>query len=273
MMKILFVSALGASVFLLIFSVILGIKNSKKDKNRNKNFNQKFKEMTALRKRIFISVIIFMLTALILQNIVFALIACIIYVYFDWYVKNKKARELSALIDKQVIEALTIVKNAVQSGQSLAQAVGTAAGELKDPIKIEFDKMSENLALGVSFDKVLIDISENAPSKEFKLMIDTIRISKDSGASLAGIFDRIIAATSQRIAIQSKVTALTAQGRMSGNVVSVMPFLVILMMYTIEPDMMRSLFTTLAGNILLLITVIMVLIGSFVIRKLTEIDF
>ena len=273
MIKVLFISALGASAFLLIFSVISGIQNRKKDKKQSKTFKQKFKEMTSLRKRGFISAVIFMLTAIILQNIVFALITSIVYMYFDWYIQNKKARERAALVDKQVVEALTIVKNAVQSGQSLAQAVGTAAGELKDPIKIEFEKMSENLALGVNFDKVLIDVSENAPSKEFKLMIDTIRISKDSGASLAGIFDRIIAATSQRIAIQAKVTALTAQGRMSGNVVSVIPFFVIFMMYTIEPDMMSPLFTTLAGNILLLIVVIMILIGSFAIRKLTEIDF
>jgi tight adherence protein B len=103
--------------------------------------------------------------------------------------------------------------------------------------------------------------------------MDTLKIAKDSGASLAGIFDRIIDAASQRVAAQAKVTALTAQGRMSGNIVSVIPFVVVAMMYAIEPDMMKSLFTTFAGNILLLITVIMVLIGSFVIRKITEIDF
>ncbi|MDR1196264.1 MAG: type II secretion system F family protein [Endomicrobium sp.] len=271
MIKILSLITIFIAVFSILFLIISEIKNGKKKKK--KNFNLKFKEMTAFKKRIFIAVVIFLITAIVLQNIVFALIACVLYVYFDWYVQNKKAKEKAALIDKQVIEALTIIKNAVQSGQSLTQSVSTAAQELKEPIKIEFIKMSENLSLGVSFDKTLTDESENAPSKEFKLMIDTIRISKDSGASLAGIFDRIISATSQRIAIQSKVEALTAQGRMSGNVVSVIPFVVILMMYVIEPDMMRSLFTTLAGNMLLLIVVIMILIGSFVIRKLTEIEF
>ena len=229
--------------------------------------------MTSLKKRIFAAAAVFFITAVILMNIVFALTASILYVYFDWYIKNKKAAEYAALVDKQVIEALTVVKNAVQSGQSLAQAVATAADELKDPIKSEFEKMSERLALGANFDGILMEASANAVSKEFKLMIDTIRISKDSGASLAGIFDRIIAATSQRTAIQSKVKALTAQGRMSGNVVSVIPFVVIAMMYAIEPEMIGSLFTTLAGNILLLIVVIMVLTGSFVIRKLTEIEF
>lgn len=273
MIKILFFITVAAFSFTAAFSFIRAIKKRVKNAGKNKNTVFEFKKMTSLKKRIFAAAAVFFITAVILMNIVFALTASILYVYFDWYIKNKKAAEYAALVDKQVVEALTVVKNAVQSGQSLAQAVATAADELKDPIKSEFEKMSERLALGANFDGILIEASGNAVSKEFKLMIDTIRISKDSGASLAGIFDRIIAATSQRIAIQSKVKALTAQGRMSGNVVSVIPFVVIAMMYAIEPEMIGSLFTTLAGNILLLIVVIMVLTGSFVIRKLTEIEF
>ncbi|MCA6085463.1 type II secretion system F family protein [Candidatus Endomicrobiellum agilis] len=176
-------------------------------------------------------------------------------------------------MDKQVVEALTVIKSAVQAGQSLQNAISTAQNELKDPIKREFEKMADKLALGVSFDRVLEDTSQNSKSKEFKLMIDTIRISKNTGASLSGIFDRITDSTSQRVAIQSKIVALTAQGRMSGNIVSVIPFVVIFMMYIIEADMMKSLFVTLPGNILLLIVVAMVLAGSFIIRKMTEIDF
>lgn len=224
-------------------------------------------------KKIMIALVIFFIVALVLQNIIFGIIAGGLYVYFGWQIKKSKEKKLAALIDKQVIEALTVIKNAVQSGQSLQNAINTACDELKDPIKPEFVKMSEKLALGVSFDKVLTDAAEKSPSKEFRLMIDTIRISKDSGASLAGIFDRIIDATTQRVSIQAKVESLTSQGRLSGNVVSVIPFVVVAMMYIIEPDMIKSLFTTFIGNMLLLIVVIMVLTGSFAIRKLTEIDF
>ncbi|MCL2799061.1 MAG: type II secretion system F family protein [Endomicrobia bacterium] len=262
-----FIISVFAAVFLLVFSLIKGI-SAKKEKRKIS-----FKNISANRKRVIVALIIFLLSAVIIQNIIFALIFCGLYLYFGWYFKDKKAKELAALIDKQVIEALTIIKSAVQSGQSLVKAINTASSELKEPIKSEFSGISERLALGASFDKVLSDISEKSPSKEFRLMINTIRISKDSGASLGGMFDRITDAAVQRVAIQSKVNALTAQGRMSGNIVSVIPFVVVLMMYVIEPDMMSSLFTTVAGNILLLIVVIMVLTGSFVIRKLTEIDF
>lgn len=273
MIKALTFLTAGISVFFLAISFISGMRSIEKKQKKRKSIRLVFNAMTNMKKRITISLMLFFVCALLLQNIIFALIICTVYIYIDWNIKNKKARETAALIDKQVVEALTVIKNAVQSGQSLTQSMSTAAEELKEPIKAEFEKMSESLALGASFDKVLSEASENALSKEFRLMMDTIRISKDTGASLSDIFERIIEATSQRIAIQAKVTALTAQGRMSGNIVSIMPFIVILIMYLIEPSMMMSLFTTLAGNILLLIVVIMVLVGSFVIRKLTEIEF
>jgi len=284
MIKILALSAVFGAFAFFIVSLIVSLierenkkRNDKAEKSGRKRKNLKeqlsFKQMEFKRKRIVISVIVFAVVLIVLQNIVFGLIAAGLYVYFDWYYRDKNRRKLAALVDKQVIEALTIIKNAVQSGQSLQTAMGTAGGELKEPIKGEFVKMAESLSLGISFDKVLATASENSPSKEFRLMIDTIKISKDTGSSLAGIFDRIIDATSQRVGIQAKVTSLTAQGRMSGNVVSVIPFIVMLMMYVIQPDMMGSLFTTTAGNILLLVVVIMVLAGSFVIRKMTEIDF
>jgi tight adherence protein B len=187
--------------------------------------------------------------------------------------EDKNKRKSASLIDKQVVEALSIIKSIVQAGQSLQNAIIIAQNEFKYPIKLEFKKMSDSLAVGVNFDKVLEDASKNAKSKEFKLMIDTIRISKDTGASLSGIFERIIDSTGQRIAIQSKITALTAQGRMSGNIVSIVPFVVMFIMYVIEPDMMSPLFSTLPGNILLLVVIVMIIVGSFIIRKMTEIDF
>lgn len=133
--------------------------------------------------------------------------------------------------------------------------------------------MAQDLSLGASLDSVLSKASNNAPSKEFKLMADTIRLSAESGASLSGIFERITDAASQRIELFEKVSALTAQGKMSGNVVSSVPFVVMIMMSLLQPDMTNVLFNTFIGNILLLIVTGMTLMGSFLIRKLTEVDY
>jgi tight adherence protein B len=266
MIKILFLFSFSLFIFCFIYFFVSKIKISRKE-----YFD--LKKLSKNKKRLLISFIVFFICIVFLQNIIFALILSILYCYFDWYVQDKKVRKKSTLIDKQVIEALNIIKNTVRSGQSLQNAIVTAKNELKYPIKSEFEKISEKLVFGAGFDKVLEESSKTAISKEFKLMIDVIRLSKDSGASLTDIFDRISDSTVQRINVQSKISALTAQGRMSGNIVSFIPFVVIFMMYIIESEMMECLFVTLAGNILLLTVVVMVVTGSFVIRKMTEIDF
>jgi tight adherence protein B len=270
MKGIMLITSLSAFVFCFGCLIFSQIRIKTKHKNK-KYFN--FKKFSVKRKKFLILLPMFLLLTILFKNVIFALILCILFLYLDWYINDKNKRKRANLIDNQVVEALIVIKNSLQAGQSLQNALLTAKNELSEPIKFEFKQMSDSLALGVSFDKVLEEVSRKAKSKEFKLMLDTIRISKDTGSSIKDIFDRIIDSTSRRIELQSKINALTAQGRMSGNIVSIMPFVVVFVMYVIEPDMMRSLFVTLAGNILLLIVVVMVLTGSFIIRKMTEIDF
>jgi tight adherence protein B len=265
MIKILFLFSCSLFIFCFIYFFV-----SKFNINRKKIFD--LKNLPKNKKRFLISFVVFLICVILLHNIIFSLIFGVLYCYFDWHVQDKKKRKKAALVDKQVIEALNIIKNAVRSGQSLQSAIFVAKSELKYPIKSEFEKISEKLAFGANFDKVLEEASNAAKSKEFKLMIDVIRLSKDSGASLSDIFDKISDSAAQRINVQSKITALTAQGRMSGNIVSSIPFIVIFIIYIVEPEMMECLFATLAGNILLLIVVVMVIAGSFIIRKMTEID-
>ncbi|MDR1086754.1 MAG: type II secretion system F family protein [Endomicrobium sp.] len=267
MIKIILIFSFALFVFCFVFFLI---NEFKFDINKKRNFD--LKKLSQNKKRFLISFIIFICASVLSQNIIFALIFCVLYCYFDWHIQDKNKRKRLALVDQQVMEALNIIKSSVMSGQSLQNAFIVAKNELKYPIKNEFIRISDKLAFGMNFDKVLEETSKNIVSKEFKFMIDIIRVSKDTGGSLGSIFDRILDTVVQRTNIQSQITALTAQGRMSGNIVSIIPFVVIFIMYTIEPEIIESLFVTLIGNILLLIVVVMVLSGSFIIRKMTEIE-
>jgi tight adherence protein B len=210
---------------------------------------------------------------IIFGNFIFVLIAGIFYFYTMHNMKMSAIKKRCNKIDKQVIEALTTIKNAVLAGKSIQDAIILTSQDIKEPVKTHFEKMAKDISLGISLDKVLEQAAQNAPSKEFKLMADTIRLSAQSGASISGIFERITDGACARIALQEKITALTAQGKMSGTIVSVVPFLVMLMMALLQPEMMNALFNTFAGNVLLLVVVLMVLVGSFSIKKLTEVDF
>jgi tight adherence protein B len=285
-MKYLFFISFASFIFLFSYLISLFVE---KRKNSFKDFFiEKFKKRARKARTdprllkildkvggkkkglILLSICFFIL--IIFRNLIFVMIAAIFYFYINWNIKNNRAKKRRALIDKQVVEALSIIKNAVLAGKTIQDAIILAANDIKEPLKTEFAKIAKDISLGISLDKALEKASQNAPSKEYKLMTDTIRLSVQSGASISGIFERITDLTSQRIALFEKIEALTAQGKMSGNVVSAVPFVVMLMMSLLQPEMMNVLFNTLAGNILLLIVVIMIIAGSFAIRKLTEVD-
>jgi tight adherence protein B len=265
---------LGIAAFTFIYGTVkwLDMKQKEAVQAKKGSFKDRFLSLPPKRQAFIIMLIIFLAVLLISSKVVFAIIASAAFMYFQWNSQKKKNKKLAALIDNQVIEALTTIKSAILAGQSLQNAIITTSHELKEPIKSDFERISDELILGVDFDIVLLSASQKARSKEFRFMIDTIRLSKDTGASLSGIFDRIIESTTQRITLQGKVASLTAQGKLSGSVVSFIPFVVLFLMYFMQPELVKVLFNTLLGNILLLIVVIMIVIGSFIIRKMTEVE-
>lgn len=262
-----------SSLFILILCLMYFILSAilMKDKKFKKNIG--FKTLIVKEKKFIVLFGVFIISLITIQNIIFSVILCILYIYFDWHLGYLKKQKISNLIDLQVVEALTIIKNSLQSGRTITNAIVDVKSELKEPIKSEFEQISNSISLGLSFDEAIGQVSSKTGSKEFKFVLNTIKISKDTGASLKDVFEQIIELISKRIATKSKVNALTSQGKLSGNIVSLVPFIVVFMMYLIEPDMVQPLFVTVAGNILLLIVVIMVTLGSLVIRKMTEIDF
>ena len=101
------------------------------------------------------------------------------------------------------------------------------------------------------------------------MFLDSISIANITGAKLSDILTKIENSISQKISIYSTVQALTAQGKISGLIVSIVQFFIIGFVYIVQPDMMSLLFTTLIGNFVLLIAVIMIITGSFFMNKIT----
>ncbi|MDR3243349.1 MAG: hypothetical protein LBT79_01230, partial [Elusimicrobiota bacterium] len=185
---------LGIAVFMFIQGTIkwLDVKQKEAVQAKKGSFKDRFLSLPPKRQMFIIVLVIFLIVLLISSKIIFAVIASAAFAYFQWNSQKKKDKKLSTLIDSQVIESLTTIKSAILAGQSLQNAIITTAHELKEPIKSDFERISDELVLGVDFDIVLLSASQKARSKEFRFMIDTIRLSKDTGASLSGIFDRII---------------------------------------------------------------------------------
>jgi tight adherence protein B len=149
----------------------------------------------------------------------------------------------------------------------------TVSKQVKEPISAELKEICNKVNLGISLDTALEESSKHINSQQYKLFMDSVRIANVTGAKLSDILIKIENSISQKMSIYSTVQALTAQGKMSGLIVSIVPFFIIGFVYFVQPEMMSLLFTTLIGNIILLITVMMILLGSFLMNKIAQVDF
>lgn len=230
------------------------------------------KQSLSKNKKYLICLFLIFLSVSVILNVIFAMLSVIIIFYVNWLKIKKQKQDIVKKIDKQIIEAIRIFKNTIMTGQSVIQTIDAVSKQTDEPLAGEFRRIYDSVSFGISLDDALKQTSENIQSQQYKLFIDSVRISNATGAKLSDILEKIERSINQRIAIYSKVEALTAQGKISGLIVSVVPFFIILFVYFLEPDIMGILFTTTLGNIIFFISVIMLLAGSFFMRKMTEIE-
>lgn len=250
------------SVFLFSFYLLC----QKKTNSNKKVIKYNSKLIVLLYVLLFILISVFI-------NIIFTVIIFLICGYFIYVYKQNQKTKYTDNINRQLLETIRLFKNVILSGQSIVQTIDTVSKQVKEPISEELKEIYNKVNLGISLDKALEDSSKNIKSQQYKLFLDSIRISNITGAKLSDILDKIEHSIAQRISIYSTVKALTAQGKISGIIVSIVPFFIIGFVYLLQPDMMSLLFNTLIGNIILLIAVIMILLGSFLMNKIAQVDF
>ncbi|HEC93506.1 MAG TPA: hypothetical protein ENI51_11105, partial [Candidatus Atribacteria bacterium] len=123
-----------------------------------------------------------------------------------------------------------------------------------------------------SIEDALNNLSARIESEELKIAVVSINIARKSGGNLSEILFHISDTIRERERIKRKVSALTSQGKMSGIIIGALPLLLALILYKIDPEMMRPLFNTFMGQLVLLGVLFMELIGFVWIKRIIAID-
>jgi len=255
------------SCFLLVYYILSEIKSKKIYVNKKENaLNLKNNN----RNKILLVIVLFILISIIL-NVVYAIMITLLSAYYIRVnIVNKKQKEKKE-IDKQILEVIRLFRNSVYSGESVTQSIESISNQVKGKIALEFKEISNKIKLGISLDNALKESCDNIKNEQYKFFIDSIRISNSTGIKISDILSKIEESINQKLSLTSKVDVLTSQVRFSSSVISVIPFFIVALIYFFEPDMVSVLFTTLLGNIILLVCVIMILVGSFVMKKIADI--
>lgn len=173
---------------------------------------------------------------------------------------------------EQLTDALVTVTNALRTGFSLPKAFQLIATDMPKPICQEFGILVQELRLGIEVEEGLENMLDRMPSDDLDLVVTSVAISNEVGGNLAEVFDRIAYTIRERNRIEGRIKSLTAQGRMQGILVSLLPMFVGFMLWVIDPHMMSVMWETTIGIAVLVAMVIMECLGYFFIHKITNIE-
>lgn len=172
----------------------------------------------------------------------------------------------------QLEDALGMMSGALKAGFSIHQALEEVACCDLHPVSIEFRLLLQELRLGVPMDQALDNMNRRLGSDDFELVVTAIITARQTGGELTGTLERVAMLIRERVRINQKVKALTAMGRLQATMIGAMPFVLLVGLHYVSPDMMSSFLHSAAGVISLIVVVILVVCGFLAIRKITNIE-
>lgn len=173
---------------------------------------------------------------------------------------------------EQLPDALLLVAGAIRAGASLPLALRQMAQELPPPGGQEFDLMLREQRLGVTLDEALGSLERRMGGDDLRLFTAAARIAGDSGGNLAETLERLADTIRRKLTVEGKIRALTAQGRLQGWIMSLLPLAVAAALFAIEPKDMEPLLTTWQGWLVCGVIAVLELAGLVFIRRIMDID-
>jgi tight adherence protein B len=183
--------------------------------------------------------------------------------------RSKRSHRLS----EQLPEALDMMSRSLRAGHALPASFQVVAGEMPQPIAIEFARAYEEQKLGLSLEQTVVQMAGRAPRNgDLQIFAVSTVIQRETGGNLAEILDKIAGTIRERYKFYGKLRSLTAEGRASGVVLGVLPVAVVMMLSVMNPEYLRKLFDNPTGNAILAFAIVSWSVGLLWIWKLTKLE-
>jgi tight adherence protein B len=187
-----------------------------------------------------------------------------------YYVRRKRNKRL-LLLEQQLPEALSMIASALRVGHSLVAGLGAVAQESPEPIGSEIRKCFEEQNYGIDLRTSLTSLTRRVPVQDFRIFVAAVLIQRESGGNLAEVLEKVVQTARERFRLKKQVSVHTAQGRMTGWVLSLLPLVIGFAMYLMNPDGMSILWKRDIGLKMLYAATGMDVVGALIIRKIVSI--
>lgn len=185
---------------------------------------------------------------------------------------HQAARRRLALVTRQIPEALTLIANSLRSGHSFLQAVDVAAGELSKPLAGELRQLIKETRVDIALEDALANLVSRVPSPEVQLMVTAVLIQRQVGGNLAQLLEQVADTVRQRLRIEGELRSLTAQGRLSGWIIGLLPLVLGGVIFALNPEYVGLLFAEPLGRVMVGAAAAMQVAGALVIKRMVQLQ-
>jgi tight adherence protein B len=190
------------------------------------------------------------------------------------YLKRRQASRLQKFND-QLADMLNLMVNGLRAGYSTMQAMEAVSRELPPPISDEFRRVVQEMQLGIPMEKALDNLLRRIPSDDLDFVVTAINVQREVGGNLSEILDTIAYTIRERVRIKGEIRVLTSQVRTSGQFISALPFLLMLVLWFVNRDYVMTFFepqNRVCGSIALAVAFFLVVIGYAAMMKIADIE-
>jgi tight adherence protein B len=187
-----------------------------------------------------------------------------------WMFLAYKARRRLKTFENQLPDLLVTMAAGLKAGHSFRQALQSVVDEDQPPASKELNRVLTETQLGRPMEEALVDMAHRIGSRNFEFVITAVTIQRQVGGSLAGLFDMVADTVRSRQQFKKKIKGLTAMGRASAYVLVGLPFCVAGMLTLINAEYMSPLWNTSTGHKLVIAMLVMMVVGSAILRKIVN---
>lgn len=187
-----------------------------------------------------------------------------------YYLKLRGVQRI-VTIEKQLPDALDLMVRAQQSGHAFVSALQITATESRAPISVELRKVFDEINLGMSVQSAMNHLAARVDSKEIRYFVVAVLIQNETGGNLADVLRKTATLIRERQKIAGVVRVLSAEGRISAWILSVMPFLLAFLLHLINPEFVSALWKDPLGLSMLGVSLGLMLVGVFWMSRLVQI--
>jgi tight adherence protein B len=173
--------------------------------------------------------------------------------------------------DDQLPDNLQVIASAMRAGHTFVGALAVVVEDAPEPSRRELRRVLSEEAIGVPIVDALKRVSVRMRSRDFEHVALVAALQRETGGNTAEVIDRVTDTIRDRLDLRRLVSALTAQGRLAGWIVSTLPIGLLIIVSLINPHYMHPMFHRAAGIIALSVASVMVVTGALIIRRIVDI--